>query len=40
MKYRAGHQNLQNDPVLDSSTVIKIENEIRAYHQMGESLSA
>jgi RHS repeat-associated protein len=34
LKYRAGHESLQNDPVRDSKTVIKIENEIRAFHNM------
>ena len=34
LKYRAGHQNLQRNPDLDSRTVIKIENEIRAVHEM------
>lgn len=29
LKFRAGHANLLNDPFLDSSTVIKIENELR-----------
>jgi RHS repeat-associated protein len=29
LKYRAGHGNLLNDPILDSNTVIKIENELR-----------
>ncbi len=34
LKYRAGHQNLLRDSALDSRTVIKIENEIRAFHDM------
>lgn len=34
LKYRAGHQNLQGNADLDSRTVIKIENEIRAVHEM------
>jgi RHS repeat-associated protein len=34
MKYRKGNGNLLGDPGLDSRTVIKIENEIRAYHRM------
>ena len=29
LKYRAGHEYLQNNPQLDSRTVIKIENEFR-----------
>jgi RHS repeat-associated protein len=29
LKYRAGHASLQANPMLDSSTVIKIENELR-----------
>jgi RHS repeat-associated protein len=29
LKYRAGHESLQANPVLDSRTVIKIENELR-----------
>ena len=29
LKYRAGHENLQSNPQLDSRTVIKIENEFR-----------
>ncbi|MCZ2155102.1 MAG: hypothetical protein LC114_14590 [Bryobacterales bacterium] len=40
LKYRAGHQSLQNDPALDSLTVIKIENEIRAVHGMNPRTGA
>jgi len=34
LKYRAGHGYLRQNPVLDSKTVIKIENEIRRFHGM------
>ena len=34
LKYRSGHQALLGDPALDSRTVIKIENEIRAFRNM------
>jgi RHS repeat-associated protein len=40
LKYRAGHQNLRNNPALDSRTVIKIENEIRAVHGMNPRTGA
>jgi hypothetical protein len=33
-KYRAAFRNLQKNTVLENKTVIKIENEIRAFHQM------
>jgi len=46
-KYRAGSlpgypspQQLRRDPSLDSRTVIKIENEIRAYHEMAPRTGA
>ncbi|MCX6621568.1 MAG: RHS repeat-associated core domain-containing protein [Acidobacteria bacterium] len=40
LKYRAGHQNLLNNPTLDSRTIIKIENEIRAFHGMNPRTGA
>jgi RHS repeat-associated protein len=40
LKYRAGHQNLLHNPDLDSRTVIKIENEIRAVHGMNPRTGA
>jgi RHS repeat-associated protein len=33
-KYRTAFQNLRKDPVLDSKTIIEIENECRAFHGM------
>jgi hypothetical protein len=33
-------QQLRRDPSLDSRTVIKIENEIRTYHQMAPRTGA
>jgi len=40
LKYRAGHQSLLHNPALDSRTVIKIENEIRAVHGMSPRTGA
>jgi hypothetical protein len=40
LKYRAGHQNLLHNPDLDSRTIIKIENEIRAVHGMNPRTGA
>jgi RHS repeat-associated protein len=40
LKYRAGHADLLRDPILDSRTVIKIENEIRAFHGMNPRTGA
>jgi RHS repeat-associated protein len=40
LKYRAGHQNLLHNPGLDSRTVIKIENEIRAAQGMNPRTGA
>lgn len=34
LKYRAGYEYLRKNPTLDSNTVIKIENDIRDFHQM------
>lgn len=34
LQYRAGHGNLRNDSALNNRTVIKAENEIRAFHNM------
>jgi RHS repeat-associated protein len=40
LKYRSGHQTLLRNPALDSRTVIKIENEIRAVHGMSPRTGA
>jgi RHS repeat-associated protein len=40
LKYRAGNESLQNDIARDSRTVIKIENEIREFHQMNPRTGA
>ncbi len=40
LKYRAGHQNLLRNSDLDNRTVIKIENEIRAFHGMNQRTGA
>jgi len=40
LKYRAGHEYLQHNPDLDSRTVIKIENEDRADHDMNPRTGA
>ena len=40
LKYRTGHADLLRDPGLDSRTVIKIENEIRAFHEMSPRTGA
>ena len=31
LKYRAGHESLQNNPLQDSKTVIGVENDIRRF---------
>ena len=40
LKYRLGYGHLRNNPVLDSKTAIKIENEIRQFHGMSPRTGA
>jgi hypothetical protein len=40
LKYRAGNQHLRGNSDLDNRTIIKIENEIRAFHGMNPRTGA
>jgi hypothetical protein len=40
LKYRAGNQHLRGNADLDNRTIIKIENEIRAFHGMSPRTGA